>query len=324
MSDSYFPILYSSSFSGLSTPPCLHNANARAITQSILNPNSSPSISPNISPNSVGITDKYSDYGLNGTNVVIGVADSGVDEGHCYFSNTPVGTGAGPVYGNPPFVPRSTYQNPKTYDQYRKIIQYISNNADSNGDYYNGHGTHVVGTLAGYDVEKDSDTASGSNMNKGMAPNAKIAFYDILNTNQEVIIPYDLSNDMFAVAYQAKARLHSNSWAGGYWYDSLCQEVDNYLFENPDFLIFFAAGNTRNGITKEHSVLSPSLSKNAVSVGASVNELLNEGVVASFSNIGEMNTSISYYILFFETKNSKNIVLSIYQNLYIPSLHCFV
>ena len=78
-------------------------------------------------------------------------------------------------------------------------------------------------------------------------------------------------------------RLHSNSWGGGYWYDSFCLEVDEYLYDNEDFLILFAAGN--NGGEGYGSLLSPGLSKNALSVAASYStRTIND--LPSFSSIG--------------------------------------
>ena len=78
-------------------------------------------------------------------------------------------------------------------------------------------------------------------------------------------------------------RLHSNSWGGGYWYDSFCLEVDEYLYQNEDFLILFAAGN--NGGDGYGTLLSPGLSKNALAVAASYStRTIND--LPSFSSIG--------------------------------------
>lgn len=78
-------------------------------------------------------------------------------------------------------------------------------------------------------------------------------------------------------------RIHSNSWGGGYWYDAYCLEVDKFIYDHDDFLIFFAAGN--NGMSGKGTLLSPGLSKNSVSVAASHNSK-DIGNVAYFSSIG--------------------------------------
>lgn len=55
-------------------------------------------------------------------------------------------------------------------------------------------------------------------------------------------MPDDL-RELFVPSYLAGARIHSDSWGGGYWYDSYALEVDSYVYENDDFLAFFAGGN---------------------------------------------------------------------------------
>ena len=160
---------------------------------------------------------------------------------------------------------------------YRKIVQYIDFSG-SGGDDYGGHGTHVAGSIAGY------STSSG-NLYKGMASGSKLAFFDIAAEYAYTLtLPDDLAATMFPPAYSAGARLHSNSWGGGYSYDSYCTEVDQYLYEHSDFLIVFAAGNS--GEYGAGFILAPGLSKNAVTVGASVNALDSFGDMAYFSSIG--------------------------------------
>lgn len=60
--------------------------------------------------------------------------------------------------------------------------------------------------------------------------------------NVDLAIPDDLA-DIFSPSYFAGAKLHSNSWGGGFWYDSFALEADSYLFLHDDFLAFFAGGN---------------------------------------------------------------------------------
>ena len=78
-------------------------------------------------------------------------------------------------------------------------------------------------------------------------------------------------------------RIHSDSWGGGYWYDSYCLEVDKFLTDNDDFLIVFAAGN--NGQEGFGTILSPGLAKNAVAVAASYSSYSIDSI-AYFSSVG--------------------------------------
>ena len=76
----------------------------------------------------------YSDAGLDGTGVVVGISDTGIDEFSCYFRD-PKGR-----------VPRSSLLHPITDHSFRKVIQYV-NYSGSDGDYRSGHGSHVAGKL---------------------------------------------------------------------------------------------------------------------------------------------------------------------------------
>eukprot|EP00604_Paraphysomonas_vestita_P004395 CAMPEP_0174825906 /NCGR_PEP_ID=MMETSP1107-20130205/43249_1 /TAXON_ID=36770 /ORGANISM="Paraphysomonas vestita, Strain GFlagA" /LENGTH=186 /DNA_ID=CAMNT_0016058027 /DNA_START=51 /DNA_END=608 /DNA_ORIENTATION=+ len=97
---------------------------------------------------------------------------------------------------------------------------------------------------------------------------SKIAFFDLgasIEDGSYLSTPDDVS-DMIEPSYFAGARIHSDSWGGGYWYDSYCYEIDKYLYLHPDMVILFAAGNS--GQYGMHTVLSPSMAKNSIAVGA--------------------------------------------------------
>jgi hypothetical protein len=141
--------------------------------------------------------------GLDGSGIVIGISDTGIDQESCYFkdsSRNPVRT--------------STVQNPVIDMKQRKVVQYIDYSG-SQGDYANGHGSHTSGTLAG----SCEDETTSENIYHGMAPSAKLAFLDIGvdDAANDLMVPWDLSDELYPPAYQAGARLHSNSWGGGYW-----------------------------------------------------------------------------------------------------------
>eukprot|EP01037_Dinobryon_pediforme_P018703 gene18703-19004_t len=244
----------------LSRPLRTLNKNARSITQS----------------GSVGY-EPFSAAGLNGTNTIVGLSDTGIDESSCFFRDA--------VHGK---VPQSNAINVLVDSKYRKIVQYV-NYSGSGGDYKNGHGSHVAGTLAGYCMYQSPADNANYNEYRGIASGAKIAFFDIgvNDSAEDLLLPYELGDYLYPIAYAAGARVHSNSWGGGYWYDAYCMETDTYLFENQDFTIFFAGGN--DGSTGIETVLSPALAKNAVAVGCTDNGNANGqriDNIASFSSHG--------------------------------------
>lgn len=135
-----------------------------------------------------------------------------------------------------------------------------------------GHGTHVCGIIAG------NGSASGRQI-LGVAPAAELFVQALADANGRFSgIPVDL-NDLFQVAYDKGVRIHNNSWgalaAGLYTIDA--HEVDQFVYEHPDFLIVVAAGNAGQqagpddglGRIDQNSLQSPATAKNALSVGAS-------------------------------------------------------
>ena len=156
---------------------------------------------------------------------------------------------------------------------------------DGAQDVDSGHGTHVAGS-----VLSDGD-ASGRG--KGTAPAANLVFQaveeylDIYGqcaspTTPDgyylIGLPDDLG-DLYQQAYNDGARIHANSWgssqAGVYTTDSA--NTDNFMWNNPDMLITFSAGNAgedanANGVVDDDSIGSPATAKNVLTVGASENE----------------------------------------------------
>ncbi len=175
----------------------------------------------------------------DGTGVVVAVADSGVDTEH-----------------------------PDLKNRLEKLIELVP---PSEPNDPNGHGTHVCGIIAG------DGTASGGQL-KGVAPGAKLIVQGILGSNGKLTgLPIDMG-DLFKQAYDLGAKIHNNSWghfvAGLYTHDSY--EVDEFVYNNPDCLLIFAAGNEGAqppelddlGRIGYNTLRSPATAKNALTVGA--------------------------------------------------------
>jgi hypothetical protein len=99
---------------------------------------------------------------------------------------------------------------------------------------------------------------------------------------------------LFDPGYKAGARIHSASWGtpNQNAYTPFDLQIDEYAYENPDFLFIVAAGNGGRG-NRASSVGSPALCKNGISVGASQNntphkkkEQLGPDYVMDFSSQG--------------------------------------
>src|SRR6185436_11195897 len=91
-------------------------------------------------------------------------------------------------------------------------------------------------------------------------------------------LPSDL-NQLYQQAYNAGARVHSNSWgsavAGDYTTSSV--QSDNFMWNHRDMLITFSAGNegidsNSDGVIDNDSIGAPGTAKNVLTVGASENQ----------------------------------------------------
>lgn len=142
-----------------------------------------------------------------------------------------------------------------------------------------GHGTHVAGSVL------SRGTASKGAL-KGGAFSAHIVpqgMWSPLIDN--LTVPPKLAT-MFESAYKDGARIHTNSWGAARnfgAYDAMAQQVDEFMWTHPDFLVLFAAGNSGVDINKDgridaNSIGSPGTSKNTLTVGASENLLAVGGI----------------------------------------------
>jgi serine protease AprX len=225
--------------------------------------------------------------GLAGSGMTVTVADTGIDSG--VDTSTP-----GDMH--PDFDNRlrkrisSTWPVPDDGCGGCCIANIGAN--DGSSDVDSGHGTHVLGSLGG------NGTASSGQI-KGPAYQATLSFQaleqyvdwtplcespDWPDGYYLIGLPNDLGS-LFEEAYTNwSSRVHSNSWgsavAGEYTSDS--QAVDQFVWEHPDMIILFAAGNAGtdadwNGYVDEDSLDAPGTAKNCITVGASDNERSSGG-----------------------------------------------
>jgi serine protease AprX len=106
-----------------------------------------------------------------------------------------------------------------------------------------GHGTHVCGSALG---DGNSPTMGGAI--QGTAPKAKLVVQSLLDQSGGLGgIPADL-HDLFKPPYDNdKARVQTNSWGStlaGQPYTQSSQEIDDFIWNHPDCVICFSAGNS--------------------------------------------------------------------------------
>jgi hypothetical protein len=183
-----------------------------------------------------------------GDGQVVAVADTGFDRGS-------------PANAHPAFTGRVA-----------KLYALGRTSPDKTDDPH-GHGTHVAGSVLG-----DGNSASMGGAIQGTAPRATLVLQSLLDPSGGLGgIPADL-HDLFEPPYDDDgARVHTNSWGAtqpGLAYDASAQELDDVVWNRPDLVICFAAGNdgtdaNGNGVIDPGSVGSQSAAKNCITVGAS-------------------------------------------------------
>jgi hypothetical protein len=234
-----------------------------------------------------GQTTPIFSQGIFGEGQTVGIIDTGIDPDMCFFRDTSLG------------LPPTNQCNSGTTvnSSQRKVIavDFLASGECSGGitstewDTQN-HGTHVAGTVAGDNFAN----LLIHNTADGMAPGAKLviqdAGYSVDNCGDlpGIGCPVVDLNPLFQQAYTQGARLHTNSWGDNENaavqnnYSAASQDVDEFMWNHKDFLIFFAAGNAGPGTA---SVGSPSTAKSAVSVGATLRGTSADSM-ASFSSCG--------------------------------------
>src|SRR5690606_31724343 len=104
--------------------------------------------------------------------------------------------------------------------------------------------------------------------------------------------------DLFAKASDDGARVHTNSWGSARSfgaYDNFAIQVDERLFNNPDMLVMFAAGNSgadkdKAGRIDPNTLASPGTAKSVLTVGASENVVSTGGIQVPISRLAAAAT----------------------------------
>jgi hypothetical protein len=234
-----------------------------------------------------GMTTPVFDHGIHGEGQVVGYIDTGIDADMCYFRDAT--RGLPPTNACNGGTAVDTAQRKVIGVDFLASAECTGGIASTEWDTQ-GHGSHVGGTIAGDNLANPIAHDPGD----GMAPGAKLVVQDAgFRTDNCGDLPgigcpvVDLK-PIFQQAYTQGARIHTNSWGDNENaavqsnYSAASEDVDRFMFDHPDFLVLFAAGNAGPGTG---SVGSPSTNKNGISVGATL-RATSANSMASFSSCG--------------------------------------
>jgi len=193
---------------------------------------------------------------LNGSGVIIAVADTGIDLDHSCFRENQT------VVGEPGI-------------SHRKIV-FINTSIDGSDNSTHQqfkHGTHIAGLLTCDPIESNDEI-------KSLSHGSKLLVQDIVG--EEGWIPPNVSL-LLEEAASHGAIINSWSWGDNtIEYTDRSKMIDAWAMENPWSLVFIAPGNNGN------TVMEPANAINAVSVGATNSEV-NGSMWASSSQGPDVN-----------------------------------
>ena len=214
--------------------------------------------------------------GLDGTGIIVTVADTGLDNG---VNNTNM---------HPDF--RDHITGILSFPPPASVCSHYSlSPCGDDAEDLHGHGTHVAGSVLG-----DGTHSNGAII--GAAPEAHLLVHSIATTynGEEKLlgIPNDL-DDMFALAWANGSRVHTNSWGSAVngYYTSSSMQADASARTHDEMVILFAAANegvdtNKNGEIDLDSMGSPATAKNVLTVGASENNRGNMTYVWGSTDYG--------------------------------------
>jgi len=215
----------------------------------------------NVAAGIMDATDVWDTHNLYGAGQVVCVADTGLDQGST--------------------APASLHDDFEDGSGNSRISQIFDRVDDGASDVNSGHGTHVAGSVLGNGNTSGSNPAAHTYANSyaGIAPEATLVVQALENNSTGALsgIPSDL-NTLFSQAQGAGATIHTNSWGSPQsgLYTSFSEDVDQFVWNNKNFLILFSAGNegldaNGDGIIDLGSIGTPATAKNCITVGATEN-----------------------------------------------------
>jgi serine protease AprX len=153
-----------------------------------------------------------------------------------------------------------------------------------------GHGTHVCGSALG-----DGLLSTGVVI-QGVAPKATLVVQKIMDYKGNLTPGLDLA-DLFGTPFRDDgARVHSNSWGASntsglrYSFSQSAREIDDFVWNNPELVICWAAGNDGldgdgDGVVDPAQIGNEAAAKNCITVGASESVRLEiEPVYATYGS----------------------------------------
>ncbi len=224
--------------------------------------------------------------GVRGEGQLVAVLDTGLDVDMCFFAD--------PAYGLPAVNDDSSVSVSPGHRKVHAVDFLWSADWPDPGprDWDSqGHGTHVAGSVAG------DDGADGLHQGSdGMAPAARLIIQDggFRTDNCGDLpglgCPVRPLGPVLQQAWDQGARVHSNSWGEAEEavfedrneYSERTADIDRFVWEHPEMVVVAAAGNDG----RRDAVLSPSVGKNVLAVGAARHGDAEPGCVVSWSSRG--------------------------------------
>ncbi|MBU1695378.1 MAG: S8 family serine peptidase, partial [Verrucomicrobia bacterium] len=195
--------------------------------------------------NHLNVTNVWSARGLTGRKQIIGHADTGLDTGSV------------------------TNLHPDLSGRL-KAVYALGRPGDWSDTH--GHGTHTAGSILG-------DGSASTGQFRGVAYEASLVHQSVMDAGGGLGGIPDALGDLFLQAYTNGARIHSDSWGSPVYgqYTSDSQAADEFMWDYPDMLLVFSAGNdgtdaNRNGVVDPDSMGAPGTAKNMLTVGAAEND----------------------------------------------------
>lgn len=189
----------------------------------------------------MNVTNLWTTHGLTGTGQIIGHADTGLDLGSMSMLHP---------------------------DLNGRIMAAYDRGRPGRWDDPHGHGTHTAGSIIG------NGTASTGTI-RGVAWEARLVHQSLLDNSGGLGgLPSDL-NELYLQTYTNGARVHSDSWGSSVFgsYSTSSRQSDEFMWDHPDMLLVFAAGNdgyddNADGVIDADSLGAPATAKNLLTVGA--------------------------------------------------------